>query len=287
MEPLENKTIKILLVVEGESLEPKFFERLTETYGVKIAVYVVGTNIYALYQRMKEYDFACDIKDVLPEIGVRLAGKDDLLKDKFTYTYLIFDFDAHHKTPLEREQGVLIDTVVQNNIRKLAEMAEYFVDETDPSVGRLYINYPMMESFRDCNAFFDNAYKNNEISIDDLRKYKSIASKKRLSGISIDTYSKENFTDLTRMNVFKLNSMMQAIWGAPAYQQYLEMSPAKNILDAQIDKIGNTRKIDVLNTALFILLDYYGNRDGFYDSIVATGADGGAEAQRERALQEV
>lgn len=285
MEPLENKTIKVLLIVEGESLEPKFFARLTEVYGVKFDVYVVGTNIYALYQKIKAYDFACDIKDVLPEIGVRLEGKDDLLKEKFAYTYLIFDFDAHHKTTLEREQGVAIDTVVQNNIDKLAEMAEYFVDETDPSVGRLYINYPMMESFRDCNEFFDNAYKSNEISIDNLRKYKSIASQKRLSGIDVDTYSRENFADLTRMNVFKLNTMIKAIWGAPAYQQYLEISPAKNILDAQIDKIRDNRKIDVLNTALFMLLDYYGNRDGFYDSIVADGMDRGEEVQREKVLQ--
>lgn len=287
MEPLENKNIKVLLIVEGESLEPKFFERLTEVYGLKLDVYVVGTNIYALYQKMKTYEFACDVKDVLPEIGVRLEGKDDLLKEKFTYTYLIFDFDAHHKTTIEREQGIAVDTIVQNNVVKLAEMAEYFVDETDPSVGRLYINYPMMESFRDANEFFDDAYERNEISIDDLKKYKSIAGQKRLAGIDVDTYSRENFTDLTRMNVFKLNAMMKAVWGAPAYQQYLNISPAKNILDAQIEKIGDQRKVDVLNTALFILLDYYGNRDGFYDSIVATGTDGGEEAQREKVLQEV
>lgn len=287
MEPLENKSVKVLLIVEGESLEPKFFERLTAVYGVNLDVYVVGANIYALYQKMKAYDFECDVKDVLPEIGIRLEEKEELLKGKFTYTYLVFDFDAHHKTTLERKQGIDIDTIVQNNIGKLAEMAEYFTDETDPSVGRLYINYPMMESFRDCNYFFDESYRDNQLSIDDLRRYKSIASQKRLSGIDIDTYSEGNFTDLTRMNVFKLNTMMTAIWGAPAYQQYLKMSEAKSILDIQIEKIGAERKIDVLNTALFILLDYYGNRDGFYDCIVATEKNSVDVERQEKSLQEV
>ncbi len=32
-------------------------------------------------------------------------------------------------------------------------MTEYFVDETDPTIGKLYINYPMMESYRDCDEF--------------------------------------------------------------------------------------------------------------------------------------
>lgn len=287
MELSENKKVKVLLIVEGESLEPTFFRRLSEVYGVNLDIYVVGTNIYLLYQKMKAYDFACDIKDVLPEIGVHLDGKDALLKDTFTYTYLVFDFDAHHKTPPERRKGVSIDTIVQNNTVKLTEMAEYFVDETDPSVGRLYINYPMMESFRDCNKFFDDSYRDNEICIDNLKRYKSIASQKRLSGIDVATYSREDFTDLTRMNVFKLNTMVETVWGAPTYQQYLEISRAKTILDVQINKIGQTRNVDVLNTALFILLDYYGNRDGFYDSIIAAETDVGREVQRERVLLEV
>ncbi len=37
-------------------------------------------------------------------------------------------------------------------------MVNYFVDETDPSIGKLYINYPMMESYRDCDTFFEEDY---------------------------------------------------------------------------------------------------------------------------------
>lgn len=287
MESLQNKSIKVLLIVEGEELEPGFFNRLTAVYGVNMEIYIVGTNIYALYTKMKEYNFLCNIKDVLPEVGKDLEGKAEILADNFAYTYLIFDFDAHHKTPIEREQDIEIDTIVQNNISKLSEMAEYFVDETDPSIGKLYINYPMMESFRDCDTFFDPAYRSRVITIDDLRRYKSIAGQRRLSGIALDNYTKENFSELTRLNIYKLNSMMTDRWDVPTYQQYLEIVECKKILVNQISKIQNERKVSVLNTALFVLVDYYGNQRGFYDSIVAAERYDETVEKRERALQEV
>ena len=54
MESLQNKSIKVLLIVEGEDLEPRFFNRQTAAYGINMDIYVVGTNIYALYTKMKE-----------------------------------------------------------------------------------------------------------------------------------------------------------------------------------------------------------------------------------------
>lgn len=56
-------------------------------------------------------------------------------------------------------------------------MAEYFVDETDPSVGKLYINYPMMESYRDCDDFFDENYKSTMVSLPAILSYKKDVGK--------------------------------------------------------------------------------------------------------------
>lgn len=287
MESLQNKSIKVLLIVEGEDLEPRFFNRQTAAYGINMDIYVVGTNIYALYTKMKEYNFLCNIKDVLPEIGKDLAGKSEILAGNFAYTYLVFDFDAHHKTPIERAQDIPIDTIVHNNMARLSEMAEFFVNETDPTIGKLYINYPMMESFRDCDTFFDPTYRTSAISIDDLRRYKSIAGQRQLSGISLDSYSKENFFDLTRMNIFKLNSMISSCWGTPTYQEYLDLAECKTILDNQIAKVGIERKVSVLNTALFVLVDYYGNQRGFYDSIMTVEKDAQNAEELRVALQGV
>ena len=79
-----------------------------------------------------------------------------------------------------------------------------------------------------------------------MRKYKSIAGSKRLSGYAVDKYTKDNFSDLTRMNVYKLNNITTDCWGAPSYQQYMEMAGCKRILDLQATKVEKERKISVL-----------------------------------------
>lgn len=266
MERLETKTAKALVIVEGERLEPKFFKQYTKVFGIDMEAYIVGANIYDLYNQLKDYDFNCDIKDLLPNVGNRVEGMEEILQQKFAYTYLVFDFDAHHREIGEKELD--IDTVIQNNLAKLSEMAKFFTNETDPGIGRLYINYPMMESYRDCSSFFDESYRDNTIAIADIPGYKRIAGQKKLASVHIGKYTRENFSDLTKMNIYKLHKLSRNFWGAVTYRDYIELSEAEKILDCQIQKVNQEKIIDVLNTALFIVLDYFGNRDGFYDSVV-------------------
>jgi hypothetical protein len=184
---------------------------------------------------------------------------------------LVFDFDAHHREI--GEKGLDIDTVVHNNIAKLREMANFFTNETDPTIGRLYINYPMMESYRDCNAFFDEEYRDTTISIDDIPRYKHIAGQKKLASVHIGKYTKDNFSDLTRMNIYKLHKLTKSIWGGLPYNEYVNLSTTETILNCQAQKIDAERKIDILNTALFIVADYFGNRDGFYDTLIGVAPE--------------
>lgn len=280
MEPLEIKTPKALVIVEGERLEPKFFSQFTKVYGIDMEVYIVGANIYDLYNQLKDYEFNCDIKDLLPNVGNLVEGMEELLQQKFAYTYLVFDFDAHHREI--GEEDLDLDTVISNNIIKLREMANYFTNETDPGVGRLYINYPMMESYRDCSSFFDETYCDNVVAVEDIPGYKRIAGQKRLASVHIGKYTKENFSDLAKMNVYKLHKLSKNLWEAISYREYIDLSEAAKILDCQSRKIDEERKVDVLNTALFIALDYFGNRDGFYDMLII-----GTERVADQRLQPV
>ena len=274
MERLETKTAKALVIVEGERLEPKFFKQFTKVFDIDMEVYIVGANIYDLYNQLKDYDFNCDIKDLLPDVGNRVEGMEEILQQKFAYTYLVFDFDAHHREIGEKELD--IDTVVHNNIVKLREMANFFTNEPAPGIGRLYINYPMMESYRDCSAFFDETYCDNAVAIEDIPDYKKIAGRKSMASVHIGKYTRENFSDLTKMNIYKLHKLSKNIWGTITYGDYMELSKVANILDCQLQKVSTERKVDVLNTALFIVLDYFGNRDSFYDSVVI-GSERGTE----------
>ena len=56
------------------------------------------------------------------------------------------------------------------------------------------------------------------------------------------------------------------------YMEYRILSEQKKIVIYQEELTARTRNITVLNTTLFLLADYYGNRDRFYDAIMADTA---------------
>ena len=260
-----SKEIKILVITEGGRTEPKFFEQLISVYGVNAKVFPIEGNIYKLYKKMQEYHFLCDVKDALAELPIQNTDK-EILKETFTYTYLIFDCDAHHTDIPDKEKP--LETIIKENFRRLQEMASYFTNETDPSIGKLYINYPMMESYKDCDAFFDEAYKERTVDICDFVRYKSIITRKKIANVRMDRYTRENFDDLTRMNVYKLNYIRRDLWDAVSYDTYMELSEASEIVLSEAQFCDATHQVQVLNTALFLLLDYYGNRDGFFDQLM-------------------
>lgn len=257
-----NNPVNILLIVEGKNTEPDFFTRLSNCYGLNFDFYRLYTNIYTLYKKLKEYEFNSDIKDVLAEIH---PDQKPILSKKFAYTYLIFDCDAHHP---KKNDVRPIDKIVSDNIKKLKEMVDFFTDETDPTIGKLYINYPMMESFKDADKFFDSNYEFTTVCIEDLHNYKNIVSKKALSKKRVDKLSAEDFSQLARMTAYKLNKVVNGTWSAPKYDEYRSLSNAKTVLLAEESFVATERKINVLNTSLFLIVDYFGNKNGFYDAII-------------------
>lgn len=253
--------VNILIIVEGSKTEPNFFNRLSDVFGLKFDIYCLETNIYSLYKKMKEIDFNGDIKDILSEIH---PDKKEMLSKNFAYTYLIFDCDAHHS---RKNESRTQEEVVLANMDKLSEMANYFTDETDPSIGKLYINYPMMESYRDCDAFFEEDYASAKVSIEELSTYKNRVARKKLSSIHVDKYTKEQFSSLILQNLYKLNIIHHKIWGKPDYDTYLKCSDSERILSEEKNLIVNEKFLSVINTSLFMITDFYGNRNGFYDGL--------------------
>lgn len=263
------KPVKILIVMEGEKREKPFRQRLVELYGINAELYVFRANIYNLYLAMKHIDFNGDLRDVLAGLPcMQGQNVNALLQTKFAYTYLIFDCDVQHTMDEKRDRDRLIDEIVEENFQLLEEMVGYFINETDPAVGKLYVNYPMMESYRDCDSFFDEDYCNTQVCIDDIKRYKEITGHKRLSNFRVDQFSKENFSDLLRMNIYKLNVMLGSGWDGLPYKDYQVLSGQTRIASFQHTLTSTTRNMSVLNTTLFLLADYFGNRNGFYDAIM-------------------
>lgn len=258
---------KILIVLEGERTEADFFYHILPKFDIDAELCVVGTNLYTLYHKCKNYNFEADIRDVLKEI-IKDTEIKKLMDQKFTYTYLVFDADLQHKAPEKRGEEVSINELITENLPKLIEMAEYFTDETDPSIGRLYINYPMMESFRYCNKFDDEQHISAKIPIDDMKNFKQLASKMKLAGIPIGKYERTDFENLMRMNVKRLIFVVNGKFDVfPDYNAYQNISEAQNIALKQHEMATSVQELYVLNTSILIILDYYGNRDNFYYNI--------------------
>lgn len=252
----------ILLIVEGRKTEPKFFKQIRQKFDIDYKIYCLGTNIYTLYRKIKELDFNCDIKDVLKDLHPEQA---QILNNKFAYTYLIFDCDAHHP---KKEESREIKQIVIDNFDKIRDLLLYFNGETEPSKGKLYINYPMIESFKDADDFFDEQYKDVVVPIENIVKYKSIVANKRLSNRRVDTFTKEELSKLTLMNIFKLNAIVNNSWAALNYTHYKNITETLKLHNIERTLIEEKEVLSVINTTLFLVLDYFGNQKGFYDSII-------------------
>ena len=215
----------ILFIVEGEQLEPEVISRIGEVYGLRCDITSVCTNIHILYQQLKKDEGYSDVIPVLREIlRTRLASlennktskeqqrrirraQEDLakLERPFASVYLVFDSELHHQS---NDSLAPLD-VIEKNVAELKKMLEFFDNETDQ--GKLYVNYPMMEAYRDCDDFFDDGYRDRLVSLDILfgrtpaKGYKSLVASRRLANVRSRQISEAQFNRLTCMNVFKLN----------------------------------------------------------------------------------
>ena len=276
----------ILFIVEGERLEPEVINRMAEVYGLHCDISSVCTNIHILYQQLKKDDGYSDVIPVLREIlRSRLASlktltpsseqkhkisrtQEDLakLEHSFASVYLVFDSELHHRS---NDSLAPLD-VIEKNVAELKKMLEFFDNETDQ--GKLYVNYPMMEAYRDCDDFFDDGYRDRLVSLDILfgrtpaKGYKSLVASRRLANVRNRHISQEQFNLLTCMNVFKLNWMKNHTWQKPNYNDFLEIAQQERILELEYDSCRSLNAVAVLNTLLFFIIDYKG-RD-FYDSNV-------------------
>ena len=279
---------KILFIVEGKSLEPKIINRMALVYNINCKITSVATNIHVLYDCLKADDGFSDVVPVLKEIiqkninslrdkannGDRYqhqiqAFEQDLivLDENFTSIYLVFDSELQDRT--RAENGVVADKcIAEQNCDVLKEMIAFFNNETEQ--GKLYINYPMMESFRHCNDFFDEEYKSRFVSLDLLfgrdcwiKRYKQLVGQMHLANITPVKITKDRFNNLICMNVFKLNYITSGHWRIMTYDNFRKQSDQLVILSTQQVLINKSNSIAVINTLLFFLIDYLGR--AFYN----------------------
>ena len=152
---------KILVLVEGPKTEVVLLNHLLSVYNIdnKHEIVPYKTNIYILYNSMFKDDDpdALDLLQVLKEHEKNEERK-KIFEDRYSDILLIFDLDP---------QDCLYSA------EKIRQMLEYFNESSEN--GKLYINYPMVESFYHMRSIPDPNYDSYTVSMQELRErtYKS------------------------------------------------------------------------------------------------------------------
>lgn len=169
-----------LLIVEGYHEKNKLFWLIFKCFPeINIdmdEIWIYGTNIYQLYDDIvKEYgeEWAEENEDIdLPFVISKKLYPDKLrYKEDYTNIVLVFDYERH-------------DTKFSEE--KILEMQRCFVDAAD--MGRLYINYPMIESYRHLCQLpdVDFAERKIPVSLQSGKKYKALVEQETILGSKID-----------------------------------------------------------------------------------------------------
>ena len=169
-----------LLIVEGKHEKDELFWLIFKCFpelNIDIDdVWIYGTNIYKLYEDIvKEYgnDWTKDEMDVdLPFVISKKEHPETVCyRNDFTNIILVFDYERHD--PAFSEE-------------KISEMQRYFDDSTD--MGKLYLNYPMIESYLHLKSIPDKEYIDRKISVS-LQpgdKYKSLVKSESVIEKAVD-----------------------------------------------------------------------------------------------------
>lgn len=232
----------ILLLVEGAKVEVDLFNKVLQEYELDFnyEIYSYNTNIYELYNRMfKGNEDELESLDLIGILKERDPGNELLNKD-FSDILLVFDYDP--QDPRFSED-------------KINLMLSYFNESTDN--GKLYINYPMVESFKHFKSDPDEEYRERTVdySVLEKKKYKQLVNEETKYP-NLKSYNKQRFNSIILHNIKKSNYIANNIYEIDNIKECYYSLNYNNILDVQNSLLKETNKIYILNTCLFFICDY-------------------------------
>lgn len=242
---------QILLIVEGFITEEKLMKHLYDLYEIDDdrVIWSFSTHIYSFHSFLKKnypdsngnidyesLDFALAFKDFIKDHPNELVILSSFDEKDFNEIILIFDYDPH---------------VPQANNNILKEMVSNF---SDIETGKLFINYPMVESYKDHSAIPDKNYLNSCIGKKDL----IVVNKKNKYKTDVAARSVLNHWHSITPNV--ANYLLDCNKKKIEYLLSISYSPdlQSDLLDYQINSYSSQDKLYIINTSILYLYDEYG-----------------------------
>jgi len=232
---------KILMLVEGAKTDVKLMTHLLEVYGIDNNHTIVSynTNIYTLYNEMFA-DGDPESKDLLQVLKEHEndTAKKSIFDESYSDILLIFDLDP--------QDG-------QYSAKKIIEMAEYFVESSD--MGKLYINYPMVEAFYHMKSIPDPDYCSYTVTIQELtaRSYKERVNREnRNHNYRKFAVDRSECSTVIQQNIEK-SQMIVSAENDEIYPDMIE------VLKKQTSMLSEEERLYVLCTCAFYIVDYNPN----------------------------
>jgi hypothetical protein len=240
-------------VFEGGSAEPKVFDSIGKLFLSEEDFQIIKCkhDLPTLYSHLKAN--GDDLFRILPfkENGIEIPeGK--RLDTLFSQIFLFFDYDFQNRIGLDKVNEIL------------NEMLDFFDDETDN--GKLYINYPMIESLKYTKEMPDNNYYQYVVSRDECVKhqFKGNAEQFAYSGakgfkfIDLSLTKKaavmKNWISLIYQNVIKANYIVSESNTIPEQKDDINQNA---IFEAQKSKyVDVNMDVSILNSFPIFIYDY-------------------------------
>lgn len=250
----------ILFVFEGIDREPHVYKTIERLYFPKANDNIIcsfGNNIYDLYNTMVEYGGDGDIVSIMREILSNRgdATLDGIRSSDISEVFLFFDYDFQNsQLPLDEIN------------RRLEVMLNMFDDETGN--GKLYINYPMVESIRFTKELPDDDYHQYAVTRSQCHDFKRLAREfsfydsfdhilfKEGEKPTKEKYLKikDNWDYLKTMNVGKANLLVKGIYAMPETKSDINQLA---IFNGQLRLfVNNNDSIAILNSFPIFIYDY-------------------------------
>lgn len=241
----------IAVIYEGEKTEKQILNNINRVFFKENEelipiMFPAGENIYMLWKQLKDDNFETDIIEILRDYSEEAKKVlDGYQRDDFMEVYLFFDYDGHNNNLSKLEDSV---DVIEN-------MLETFSEETE--FGKLYINYPMVESLRD--NFPPNkeiCFRRCTIDINELNHYKRVVHEMK----EYQDFRKltcQKWSELCINSICKLNCIVTGRYEIPDRKSFLNTMGQKPLYEKQKEKYLLNNKIAIINSFPLFLLEYF------------------------------
>ena len=242
---------KVLLLVEGDKKEQRLLNKLFQIYDAETSVEIVSysTNIYALYNPLFK-----DAEEEQIDLFMLLRSREKnkarkkIFDEHFNEVILIFDFDPQDS---------------QYSNEKLDRLMRYFNNST--THGRLFINYPMVESLFHISSWNESqdVFNNHYIEKGNLLSYKSIVDKESCRYTDFKKFTRQQFDVLMKLNLLKVLFLLNV---SPSGGLLCDAEKLYQIFQIESHALKEQEIVYVLNTCILYFYEYKPSFFDFFDN---------------------